>query len=60
MLVHRSQSDDKISSDDARTIRGSLFSLVKFYMSKEGTYDELNALLSFLYDVNDEPVVSQS
>ena len=44
-----------LTAEEELMIRGSL---IKFYMGTEGTYQELHALLSFLFDVDDEPVVS--
>ena len=53
-----SDSSSELTPDDERMIRGSLFRLIKFYMSQDGTYTELHALLTFIFDVDDQPVVS--
>ena len=48
-----------LSSDDSKTIRMSLLSLVKYYMQKELNAKEVAAILGFLSSVKEEVLVSK-
>jgi uncharacterized protein YeeX (DUF496 family) len=46
-----------LSEEDARTIRVSLLSLVKYYIAKDITIDELSAILQFMMGCKEESLV---
>lgn len=46
-----------LSPEDMKTIRVSLMSLIKYYISRDITYDELDAILKFLFAVKDQDMV---
>ncbi|XP_001983501.2 neurobeachin-like protein 1 isoform X2 [Drosophila grimshawi] len=48
---------DNICSDDARTIRATLFSIVRFYLQKDVNIKEVNALIACLASVRQELVL---
>ena len=50
-------SDCTLSEEDAKTIRVSLLNLVKFYIVKEITLEELNQLLHFMIACKEENMV---
>jgi len=50
-------SCELLSSDDSKTIRVSLLSLVKYYMQKELNVKEVAAILGFLSSVKEEVLV---
>ena len=47
-----------LSNEDSRTIRHSLFGLVRFYIQKEISVKEVMPILKFLMTVKEEIVVS--
>ncbi len=49
--------EGKLSEEDAKTIRVSLLGLIKYYVFKEITFDELNQILCFVVTVKDENMV---
>ncbi len=49
--------EGKLSDEDAKTIRVSLLGLIKYYVFKEITFDELNQILCFVVTVKDENMV---
>ena len=60
MLICYSTSPEKcrLSAEHSCTIRGALFSLVKYYVGREITFDELNYIVGFLVVVKEETLVS--
>ncbi|XP_030380341.1 neurobeachin-like protein 1 isoform X2 [Scaptodrosophila lebanonensis] len=48
---------DNVTSDDAKTIRATLFSIVRFYLQKDVNIKEVNAMIAFLASVRAEPVL---
>ncbi len=51
-------SECQVSAEDGKTIRVSLLGLVKYYVAKEITFEELNQLLGFIAAVHEENLVS--
>ena len=51
-------SDCGLSEEDAKTIRVSLLNLIKFYIVKEITLEELNQLIHFMIACKDENMVT--
>ena len=49
--------DCGLLEEDAKTIRGSLLSLVKYYIVKDITLDELLQLFNFMLTCNEESMV---
>ena len=49
----------ELTEEDAKMIRVSLFGLVKFYIVKEITHEELSSLLNFMLVCLDENMVSK-
>lgn len=48
---------DNICSDDAKTIRATLFGIVRFYLQKDVNIKEVNAMIAFLASVKQELVL---
>ncbi|KAK3582874.1 hypothetical protein CHS0354_012486 [Potamilus streckersoni] len=48
-----------LSEEDAKTIRVSLLNLIKYYVAKEITYDELNSMVSFIITVRQEDMICE-
>ncbi|XP_034109719.1 neurobeachin-like protein 1 isoform X1 [Drosophila albomicans] len=48
---------DNICSDDAKTIRSTLFGIVRFYLQKDVNIKEVNAMVAFLASVRQELVL---
>ncbi|BFF98031.1 neurobeachin-like protein 1 [Drosophila madeirensis] len=48
---------DNISNDDAKTIRATLFGIVRFYLQKEVNIKEVNAMVTFLASVRQDVVL---
>jgi len=48
---------DNICSDDARTIRSTLFGIVRFYLQKDVNIKEVNVMIAFLASVRQELVL---
>ncbi|XP_061165431.1 neurobeachin-like protein 1 isoform X2 [Saccostrea echinata] len=55
-----STPDSGLSSEDRKTIRVSLMSLIKYYISREVSYEELNSILKFLFAVKDEDMACET
>lgn len=48
---------DNICTDDARTIRATLFGIIRFYLQKDVNIKEVNAMIAFLASVRQELVL---
>ncbi|XP_039488182.1 neurobeachin-like protein 1 isoform X5 [Drosophila santomea] len=48
---------DSISDDDAKTIRATLFGIIKFYLQKEVNIKEVNSMITFLASVRQDVVL---
>ncbi|XP_044313954.1 neurobeachin-like protein 1 isoform X2 [Drosophila rhopaloa] len=48
---------DSISDDDAKTIRATLFGIIKFYLQKEVNIKEVNSMVAFLASVRQDVVL---
>ncbi|XP_067349895.1 neurobeachin-like protein 1 isoform X4 [Channa argus] len=46
--------DSEVSEDDIRTIRASLFGLIKYYISKGMSQEEMHSILGFIAAIGDE------
>lgn len=46
-----------MSDEDAKTIRVALLGLIKYYVFREITFEELNQILCFVVTVEDENMV---
>ncbi|XP_078323505.1 neurobeachin-like protein 1 isoform X4 [Crassostrea virginica] len=51
--------DKGLSPEDMKTIRVSLMSLVKYYISRDISYEELDCILKFLFAVKDQEMVCE-
>lgn len=47
----------ELSSDDRKTMRQELLGIVKIYINKEVTANDVNAILNFLWSVRDNEMV---
>lgn len=47
-------SEDDLSKEDAKTIRGSLLGLIKFYIIKDITFEELSQIMAFVMAAKEE------
>ena len=57
-ICSSSSEVSELNKEDCRTIRGSLFGLIKFYVMKEITFQELSHVISFVTAVKVEELVS--
>ena len=48
----------ELTAEDCQTIRGSLYGLIKFYVLKDITFQELSQIISFITAVKQEQLVS--
>ncbi|XP_052847786.1 neurobeachin-like protein 1 isoform X3 [Drosophila gunungcola] len=48
---------DSISDDDAKTIRATLFGIIRFYLQKEVNIKEVNSMVAFLASVRQDVVL---
>nr|NP_647869.3 uncharacterized protein Dmel_CG43367, isoform D [Drosophila melanogaster]AAF47858.3 uncharacterized protein Dmel_CG43367, isoform D [Drosophila melanogaster] len=48
---------DSISDDDAKTIRATLFGIIKFYLQKDVNIKEVNSMITFLASVRQDVVL---
>ncbi|XP_044250350.1 neurobeachin-like protein 1 isoform X3 [Drosophila takahashii] len=48
---------DSITDDDAKTIRATLFGIIKFYLQKEVNIKEVNSMIAFLASVRQDVVL---
>lgn len=49
--------DSDLSEDDVRTIRASLCSLIKYYISKGMSQEEMQSILGYIAAIGDEDQV---
>lgn len=54
LFFSSSSADANLSSDDTRAIRRELWSLVKSYIAKDISADELNFILGFIVTATEE------
>lgn len=59
LLVFRKNSNKEsdLSEDDIKTIRASLYGLVKYYISKGMSQEEMHSLLGYIAAIGDEDQV---
>lgn len=60
MYLSSSTDDSGLSEEDSKTIRVSLFNLIKYYIIRDITADELGQLLGFLLAVKTQDLVIDS
>ncbi|XP_069107826.1 neurobeachin-like protein 1 isoform X1 [Argopecten irradians] len=58
--TYYSTCDCGLSAADAKTIRGSLLSLVKYYMTKDVLVEEVSSILCFIATVKQEDLICES
>nr|XP_056717431.1 neurobeachin-like protein 1 [Euleptes europaea] len=46
--------DSELTLDDLRTIRTSLYGLIKYFLSKGGTHEEVQSIMGYIAAINDE------
>ncbi|XP_053138751.1 neurobeachin-like protein 1 isoform X3 [Hemicordylus capensis] len=46
--------DSDLAPDDLRTIRTSLYGLIKYFLSKGGTHEEVQSIMGYIAAINDE------
>ncbi|CAI9726854.1 1 isoform X1 [Octopus vulgaris] len=51
---YSSVTEGSLTKEDTKTIRVSLLGLIKFYIAKDITFDELSQILAFLLNVKEE------
>ncbi|KAL8183864.1 UNVERIFIED_CONTAM: Neurobeachin-like protein 1 [Gekko kuhli] len=49
-----SYRDSELTLDDLRTIRTSLYGLIKYFLSKGGTHEEVQSIMGYIAAINDE------
>lgn len=47
----------EVSIDDIRTIRTSLYGLIKYFLCKGGTHEEIQSIMGYIAAVNEEEQV---
>lgn len=47
----------ELSVDDIRTIRTSLYGLIKYFLCKGGTHEEIQSIMGFIAAINEEEQV---
>lgn len=52
-----SNKESDLSEDDVRTIRASLYGLVKYYISKGVSQEEMHSILGYVAAIGDEEQV---
>lgn len=52
-----SNKESDLSEDDVKTIRASLYGLVKYYISKGVSQDEMHSILGYVAAIGDEEQV---
>lgn len=50
--------DSDLAPDDLRTIRTSLYGLIKYFLSKGGTHEEIQSIVGYIAATSDEEQVS--
>lgn len=59
LLVFRSGSKDSdLTPDDLRTIQTSLYGLIKYFLSKGGTHEEIQSIVGYIAATSEEEQVS--
>lgn len=59
LLVYRSGcKDSDLAPDDLRTIRTSLYGLIKYFLSKGGTHEEIQSIVGYIAATSEEEQVS--
>lgn len=58
MLFYSTREDSGLSLEDNKAIRAALFGLIKFYVFKDISYEEVNQILNFIVAVKQEFSVS--
>lgn len=51
--------ENDLNEDDIRTIRASLYGLIKYYISKGMSQEEMHSILGYVAAIGDEEQVSQ-
>lgn len=49
--------DGDLAPDDLRTIRTSLYGLIKYFLSKGGTHEEIQSIVGYIAATSDEEQV---
>uniref|UniRef100_A0A8D2LCF9 Neurobeachin-like protein 2 n=1 Tax=Varanus komodoensis TaxID=61221 RepID=A0A8D2LCF9_VARKO len=49
--------ESDLAPDDLRTIRTSLYGLIKYFLSKGGTHEEVQSIMGYIAAINDEEQV---
>ncbi|KAM8934102.1 neurobeachin-like protein 1 [Pelodytes ibericus] len=50
--------ENSLSPDDLTTIQTSLYGLIKYFLSKGGTYDEIQSIMGYIAAINNEEQLS--
>ncbi|XP_063285902.1 neurobeachin-like protein 1 isoform X1 [Pelobates fuscus] len=50
--------ENSLTCDDLTTIRTYLFGLIKYFLNKGGTYDEIQSIVGYIAAINDEEQLS--
>lgn len=48
---------NELSLDDIRTIRTSLYGLIKYFLCKGGTHEEIQSIMGYIAAINEEEQV---
>lgn len=60
LLVYRSGcKHSDLAHDDLRTIRTSLYGLIRYFLSKGGTHEEIQSIIGYIAATNEEEQVSK-
>ncbi len=54
------RGNDALSEEDCKTIRASLFSLIKFYLQRDVTAKDVHPLVAFLLSERNEPLLKEA
>ncbi|KAF7243753.1 Neurobeachin-like protein 1 [Varanus komodoensis] len=52
--IQNSCEESDLAPDDLRTIRTSLYGLIKYFLSKGGTHEEVQSIMGYIAAINDE------
>ncbi|XP_072337816.1 neurobeachin-like protein 1 isoform X1 [Scyliorhinus torazame] len=58
MCYSNSNKDNDLSADDVKTIRASLYGLIKYFISKGVTQEEVQSIMGYIAAINDEQQLS--
>ncbi|XP_078407580.1 neurobeachin-like protein 1 isoform X1 [Cetorhinus maximus] len=58
MCYSSSNKDNDLSTDDVKTIRASLYGLIKYFISKGVTQEEVQSIMGYIAAINDEQQLS--